>query len=83
MTEESDFIKYRPLINEITIVQAAQSWGISDEILSLNGRRTAMEHFVLLLANDSFVLGPYLLNSTCASALCGLLLAEGFGPPAT
>ena len=36
MNETSDFIKYRPEITEVAVVEAAQAWGVGDEILSLN-----------------------------------------------
>lgn len=80
MTDESDFIKYRPRVTEVTVVEAAQAYGRGDEILSLNGRRAALDAFILLLSNDLETHGPYLMNSKCARELCGLLLAEGFGP---
>jgi len=83
MTEESDFKKYQPALTEVTVVKAAETWGLGDEILSLNGKRTAIDAFILLLATDAETHGPYLMNATCARALCALLLAEGFGPPIT
>lgn len=83
MTDKSDFIKYRPAVTEVTVVQSAQAYGRGDEILSLNGKRTAIDAFMLLLANDFEVHGPYLMNSKCARELCALLLTEGFGPPTT
>lgn len=82
MTEESDFRKYQPKLTEVTTLQAAEAWGRGDEILSLNGKGTALKSFMLLLATDEKAHGPYLLNATCARALCALLQAEGFGPPA-
>jgi hypothetical protein len=81
MTEESDFVKYRPRITEVTNVEAAQAYGRGDEILSLNGKRAALDAFILVLADDSVTHGPYLMNSTCARQLCAILLHEGFGPP--
>jgi hypothetical protein len=81
MTEESDFKKYFPKITEVTVNQVAQSYGIADGIVSLDGKRTGLTHFILLLATDAKTIGPYLLNPTCARALCARLLAEGFGPP--
>jgi hypothetical protein len=83
MTAESEFIKYRPKLTEVTVVEAAQAYGRGDEILSLNGKRTAIDAFILLLSTDAETHGPYLLNSTCARELCGLLISEGFGPQAT
>ena len=83
MTAESDFIKYRPNVTEVTVVEAAQAYGRGDEILSLNGQHTAIDAFILLLSTDADVHGPYLLNSKCARELCALLLSEGFGPPLT
>jgi hypothetical protein len=83
MTGESDFIKYRPQFTEVTVLEAAQAYGRGDEILSLNGKRKAIDAFVLLLSTDTHVHGPYLLNSVCARALCTILLSEGFGPSTT
>ena len=83
MTEETDFKKYRPKITEVTVVQAVQAWGQGDDILSLNGKRTGLDAFILMLATDSEKHGPFLLNVTCARALCDLLLSEGFGPATT
>jgi hypothetical protein len=81
LTEESDFKKYRPNLTEVMTVKAAQAWGQGDEILSLNGKQTAVDAFILLLATDSETHGPYIMKGVCARALCALLLAEGFGPP--
>lgn len=81
MTDQSDFINFRPKITEVTIVKAAQSWGQGDDILSLEGKRTALDAFILLMATDSEELGPFLLNAVCARELCARLLSEGFGPP--
>ena len=83
MTDDSDFKKYRPNLTEVTVVKAAEAYGRGDEILSLNGKRTAIDSFILLLANDAETHGPYLMNAVCARELCALLLAEGFGPPAS
>jgi hypothetical protein len=83
VTEESDFIKYRPKVTEVTVIEAAKSWGQGDEILSLDGKGTAIDAFILLLATDSACHGPYLLNKVCASELCALLISEGFGPQST
>jgi hypothetical protein len=82
-SEESDFIEYRPEITQPTVIEAAQAWGSVGEIRSLNGQGTALDSFILLLATDAEVHGPYLLNSVCARELCRLLLSEGFGPPST
>jgi hypothetical protein len=81
MTDEYDFKKYRPNLTEVTVVKAAEAWGLGDEILSLNGKRTAIDAFILVLSTDDRTHGPYLMNAMCARALCALLLAEGFGPP--
>ena len=83
MTDDSDFKKYRPNLTEVTIIKAAEVYGRGDEILSLNGKRTAIDAFILLLATDAETYGPYLMNVVCARELCALLLAEGFGPPAS
>lgn len=83
MSEQSDFEKYRPKITEVTVVQAAEVYGRGDEILSLNGKRTALSAFILLLATDSATHGPFLMKAKCARELCALLVAEGFGPSAT
>lgn len=81
--DESAFIKYRPKVTEVTSVEAAKSWGEGNEILSLNGKRAALDAFILLLSTDAEVHGPYLMNSVCARELCTLLISEGFGPPST
>jgi hypothetical protein len=83
VTDDSDFKKYRPNLTEVTIIKAAEVYGRGDEILSLNGKRTAIDAFILLLATDAETYGPYLMNVVCARELCALLLAEGFGPPAS
>jgi hypothetical protein len=83
MNDQSDLSKYRPKITEVTVVETAQAYGIGDEILSLNGKRTAIDSFILMLATDAKTHGPFLINSTCARELCSILLAEGFGPPTT
>ena len=69
MTTESDFKKYRPNLTEVTIIKAAEAYGRGDEILSLNGKRTAIDAFILVLATDALAHGPYLMNATCARAL--------------
>lgn len=80
MSDEDDLRNYRPVITEVTMVRAAEAYGRGDEILSLSGKRTAIDSFVLLLANDTEPLGPFLMNAVCARELCALLLSEGFGP---
>ena len=80
MSDASDFEKYRPKITEVTMVQAAQSCGAGAEILSLDGKGVALNSFLLQLATDSETPGPFLLNATCARALCALLLEAGFAP---
>ncbi len=81
--DEANFVRYRPSLTEVTVVQAAEAYGRGDEILSLNGKRTALDAFILLLATDAETHGPYLMNAACARELCALLVAEGFGPAAT
>jgi hypothetical protein len=80
VTDQSDFKKYQPKLTEETVVEAAQAYGAGDEILSLNGQKTALNAFILLLATDAETHGPYLMNGVCARELCALLVAEGFGP---
>jgi len=80
VTAETDFETFRPRITEVTVYHAASTFGQGGEILSLDGKRTAIDSFILQLATDNEVIGPYLLNATCARALCRLLIAEGFGP---
>jgi hypothetical protein len=80
MTRESDFQRLQPKITELTSAQAKQHYDDGEEILSLNGKRVALSHFILMLATDKEVFGPYLLNSVCARALHAILEAEGFGP---
>jgi hypothetical protein len=79
--EESDFKKYRPTITEATVVKAAEAFGLGGEIVSLSTRSAGIDAVILLLATDSELHGPYLLNAVCARELCASLLAEGFGPP--
>ena len=78
--EEADFIKYRPEVTDVTVCEAAQSWGEGGEILSLDGKRTAINAFILLLSTDAEVHGPFVMNVVCARELCARLISEGFGP---
>jgi hypothetical protein len=78
--EESDFKKYRPAITEVTVVKAAEAFGVGDEIVSLSVRGAGIDSLILLLATDAEQRGPYLLNAVCARELCGLLISAGFGP---
>jgi hypothetical protein len=81
MSDESDFEKYRPKVTEVTVTTAASAWGQGDDgILSLDGKRTGLDAFILLLAADTETHGPFLMNVVCARKLCALLIAEGFGP---
>jgi hypothetical protein len=80
MSDEADFQKFRPALTEETINGVAQTYGSGAEIISLSGKRTGLDLFVLLLANDTEPHGPFLMNATCARELCALLLSEGFGP---
>jgi hypothetical protein len=77
---ESDFQKYHPEITELTVAHAKAQYDSGNEIVSLNGKRTALTHFILMLATKTEPYGPYLMNSTCARALCAHLIKEGFGP---
>lgn len=77
MSQADDVEKYRPEITEMTILKAAQDWGAGNEIVSLNGRETALDSFVLVLATDGEALGPFLLNRSCARELYGLLEDAG------
>ena len=83
MTDESDFQKHRPKITEVTSVQAKQHYDQGEEIVSLNGKRVALSHFILVLATKAEEFGPYLMNSICARELCARLIDEGFGPQKT
>jgi hypothetical protein len=58
VTDQSDFEKYRPNLTEVTVLQAAQAYGRGDEIRSLNGKHTALDAFILLLATDAETFGP-------------------------
>lgn len=80
MPNSSNFDKFFPKITEQTIVQAAASYGVGGEIISLDGRETAINAFVMQLATDSEVHGPFLLNAECARALFIRLQKAGFGP---
>jgi len=81
MTAESDFKKYRPKITEVTSVQAKQHYDWGEEVVSLNGKRAALSHFMMILSTRTEEFGPYLMDSVCARALYDILDAEGFGPP--
>jgi hypothetical protein len=83
VTNKSDFKKYRPNLTEVTVIKAAEAYGRGDEILSINGKRTALDAFILLFATDAEIYGPYLMNIVCARELCALLLTEVFGPQVT
>ena len=78
--DELEFKRYLPKVTEVTVVKAAKAWGEGDHIRSLDGKRTAIDAFILQMATDLEVRGPYLMNATCARALCSLLIAGGFGP---
>ena len=81
--EESDFKKYRPNVTEVMVAKLAQEYGLGGEIVSLGTRNAGLDSIILLLATDSGLRGPFLLNAVCARELCARLLAEGFGPPKT
>lgn len=80
MSANDDFKKYFPEITDMTVTNAASKFGIGDEILSLDGKRTGLDYFILNLATDGQIHGPFLMNSTCAHALYDLLVSAGFGP---
>ncbi len=82
MRDESDFEKHRPKITEATTVQAARAWAQGGEILSLNGKRTAIDSFILVLASGSNPHG-FLMSGHCAKKLCAILIDEGFAPDRT
>jgi len=79
MNDESNFIKYRTQITEVTAIKSQKYWGEGNEILSLDGRRAAINSFIICLANDSETGGPFFLNATCARKPCARLTSEGFG----
>jgi len=81
VTEKSDFVKYRPAVTEVTVTKAAQMWGAGHQVLSLNGKPTAIDAFIVVLATCDGPSEPILLNAVCARELCGLLLSAGYGPP--
>lgn len=80
MSEKSDFDKFRPTITEVMVAQVASQFGAGGEVLSIDGKRTGLDAFIIQLASDSELFGPYLLNATTAKELCARLIAEGFGP---
>jgi hypothetical protein len=82
VTDKSDFMKYRPILTEVTDIRAAEAYGLGDEILSLNGKRVALDAFMLLLATDAETRGPFVMTAECARELCRLLATSGFGPKA-
>ncbi len=80
MTDEENFAKYHPDVNEMTILEAAQAFGIGDEVISLSGRRTGIDSFVLVLARGNHQHTLVLMTGVCARELGALLVSEGFGP---
>lgn len=84
MNEEARlFERFQPEITEETVVQAASAYGMGNEIISLAGRETALDSFILLLATDAETKGPFLLSGHAARELCVRLIAAGFGPSQT
>lgn len=79
--DESKFKERRPKLTQVTTVQAVEAYNRGDLVVSLNGKRTAIDAFILSLATETDTFGPYLLNATCARALYALLVAADFGPP--
>lgn len=80
MSESSNFEKFKPKITEVDVVRAAAIWGEGGEIQSLAGKRTAIDGFILVLADDQKEIGPFIMQGACARALCATLIEEGFGP---
>lgn len=80
MDDKIVFGEQKPAITEVTVVEAARIWSGGDGIISLNGRITGLDAFILMLATTDEEIGPFVVNSVCARELCSLLIAEGFGP---
>jgi hypothetical protein len=74
------FEKYRPKITLAMVSKAAADYGEGNEIVSLEGQRTAIDAFILLLATDSETIGPYLFSHHVARQLCAVLIDADFGP---
>jgi hypothetical protein len=81
--EERAFRRFQPQLDERTSVEAAQSFGLGNEIVSLNTKQAGLDSLILLLATDSEIQGPFLLNQICARELCAQLIGAGFGPSQT
>ncbi len=80
MSDEENFAKYQPKVTELTILEAAQAFGTGDEVISLSGRQTGIDSFVLVLARDNHQHTVVLMTGVCARELGALLVSEGFGP---
>lgn len=80
MSEQTDFETHFPKITETTIIDAVRVFGSGHQVVSLNGKATGLDAFVMMLATDSETAGPFLLTGFCARELCARLLAAGFGP---
>jgi hypothetical protein len=80
MNEEGLLEKFRPKLTEMTEVQAAEFFYATGGVLSVNGKRSGLDAFSLVLATSTEKIGPYVLNNPSAKELCRLLIAEGFGP---
>jgi len=80
MSDASDLLEHQPLITYLSTAIAAKDWHEGDRILSLNGKATALDAFIFVLAKRNEMVGPLLLNGACARELCRLLIEAGFDP---
>jgi hypothetical protein len=88
MTEREElealFQEKMPTINELDAINAQKIMGEHGQIVSVNGRRVALSHFMVTFVSDKGVkAGPLILNSLVARALCKLLLDDRRGPEDT
>ncbi len=76
--DQQRFQRYFPEFTALTDLAGARSFGEGNEIMSLNSKRIALDGFMLLLATDSEVLGPFVMSATCARRLSSQLKDAGF-----
>jgi hypothetical protein len=75
---------FREKLPQFTDYQAVELIGQHGEIVSMAGRKAALDLFLLTFVSEKgTVNGPLSLNPVVARELCKLLLAHGYGPSQT
>jgi len=72
------FLERKPTFTE---VQAAQFYEENGEAISVDGRRAALDLFLVSFAFETSEIGPIPLNPLVARQLFFLLSQHGFGDP--